>query len=140
MVVILALLVAAGFGITTVLFRLGGENIRAATGTWISLLASILAVILVTLITDLHHLLSVSLVAVGWFAVAGLLNFTAGRFFIFQSVKHIGASRAAPVYSTAPFFSIVLAVGLTGERITIPLLLGAIAIFVGLYLVVSAEG
>lgn len=139
MVVILALLVAAGFSLTTILFKLGGENIKAATSAWISLLASTLAALLFTLITDLRHLLSVSLVAVGWFAVAGFLNFTAGRLFIFQSIRYIGASRATPVYSTAPFFSMLLAVALTGEKVTPPLLLGALAIFLGLYLVMSSE-
>lgn len=85
------------------------------------------------LIWEPRALFSASLTAILVFGAVGFLNFTTGRYLIFVSVRHIGASRATPVYSIAPFFSIFFAIFLAGEIVTPIIVLGAAFIVGGLF-------
>lgn len=52
-----------------------------------------------------------------WFALSGLLTVIAGRALFFKSIASIGPIRAAAVNRLNPFFSVLLAATLLGERI-----------------------
>jgi len=49
---------------------------------------------------------------------AGLVATLIGRSFFFESISHIGSSRAEPIKAAQPLFASILAVLLLGERLT----------------------
>jgi transporter family protein len=136
--VLLALCAAASWGTDAVLARQGLRRMPPAFGTLVSLCASVVGAVVVALIFDREHLRSYPPNAFAWFALIGLVNFLGGRQCNYEAVKRLGAARATPIFAASPLVSIALAVALTGERLTLPLLLGAVLIVIGVVLVVSS--
>ena len=63
-------------------------------------------------------------VAVGWFAIAGILTALVGRIFLFASLRHLGAVKGAAIKRLNPLFSVLLGVWLLGEVISSQMALG----------------
>lgn len=135
----LALVSAITFGVNAVYSRKSLGHIRTVPATFISLIASLAVAGAVALIFEPRALFSVSLTAILVFGAVGFLNFTTGRYLIFISVRCIGASRATPVYSAAPFFSIIFAIILAGETINPMIVLGAAFIVGGMYFLLRSD-
>ena len=135
------LAISAGFwwGAGAILARLGLRGIKASTGTLISLLASTLLVGLLALVLNFNDLVHVSPTAILWFGLIGILNFVLGRQFNFTAIKYIGATKATPLFASAPLFAMVLAVTFTGESVNPAIIAGTIIILGGIYLVVTSE-
>ena len=129
----LALISSITFGINAVYTKKALGHIRPAFASFVSLIASLIVAGVVVLIWEPRALFSASLTAILVFGAVGFLNFTTGRYLIFISIRYIGASRATPVYSIAPFFSIFFAIFLAGEVVTWPIVLGAVSIVAGLF-------
>ncbi|HET9653229.1 MAG TPA: DMT family transporter, partial [Usitatibacter sp.] len=53
-----------------------------------------------------------------WFVGAGLFTMFVGRVFFYSAIEHLGAMRASTTKRLIPFFSVMLGVGLLGERLT----------------------
>lgn len=138
--VLLALLASVGWGASAVLARPGLQQVKPAQGTLISMVASFALVAGVTLLLQREALARVSAWTVVWFALIGLLNFPMGRFFNYLGLSYIGVSRSTPVLASSPLFAMALAVVFTGETVTVPILIGTLALLVGLYLVMSDRG
>lgn len=136
--VLLALCAAASWGTDAVLARQGLRRMPPAVGTLISLCASVVGAVVVALVFDREHLLGYPPAAFAWFAMIGLVNFLGGRQCNYEAVKRLGAARATPLFAASPLVSIALAATFTGERLTLPLLLGALLIVAGVVLVVSS--
>jgi len=135
----LALVAAMGWALAGVLARLGLRNMKVATGTSISLVSSFVFVGIFAILFDLDAFYDVGLAAVGWFALAGVTNFALGRQLNYHAISRIGASRASPIFATAPLFAIILAILFMGERINILIALGAVSVLAGLWLVTTSE-
>lgn len=135
--IVLALLAATGWGISAVLARAGLVHIRTLEGTLISLISGFSVVLAVTLLMDMQSLTALSLAAIAWFTMIGVLNFPMGRLLNFMAVSRIGVSKSSPILATSPLLSMLLAVLLAGETITLPILAGSLIIMAGIYLVVS---
>ncbi len=118
---------------------MGIQYVSATVGTMLSLLSSFIVTLTVTLLVAPNALVSISVAAILWFAFIGILQFPMGRYFNYLSVARIGIGKSVPLISTAPLFAVAIAVVFTGERLTVPLLLGAISIFSGIYLVVTSR-
>jgi drug/metabolite transporter (DMT)-like permease len=112
--------------------------VPASFGTFLSLCASLTVCIVLLVVFRRGELGRYPTAAFGWFALIGLINFLAGRQCNFGATKRLGAARAASIFAASPLVSIALAVTLTGERVTVPLLLGAALIVVGMVLVVRS--
>ena len=136
--VVLALCAALGWGTDAVLARQGLRRMPPAFGTFVSLCASFTGAVVIVLLFDRESLRRYPPVAFAWFAMIGLINFLVGRQCNYGAVKRLGAARATPLIASAPLVSIALAAALTGERLTVPLLLGAGLIVAGVVLVVSS--
>ncbi|MFQ5825877.1 MAG: DMT family transporter [Dehalococcoidia bacterium] len=135
--ILLAILAAASFGVGRVFAGLGLQRIKPLTGTLISLISGLLLVLIVTFFFQFEALISVSLAAVGWFALIGILNFPVGRGLTFLGIRHIGASRSTTVYASYPLFTMALAIPLLGERVSAVLVIGVLFIVGGLTLLFS---
>lgn len=135
----LAIAAAVCWGAGTVFARLGLQNIRVPTGTFISMLSSVLLVALAVAVLNLEDVSRLSLTALLWFSLVGIVNYVIGRQFNYLSVKYIGAAKAATLFSSSPLFAMALAVTLIGESINLMIVAGTIIIVVGLYMVISSK-
>jgi drug/metabolite transporter (DMT)-like permease len=60
----------------------------------------------------------VTLRAIAWFVGAGVFTMFVGRVSFYSAIEHLGAMRASTTKRLIPFFSVMLGVGLLGERLT----------------------
>lgn len=124
---------ALAWGTDAVLARQGLKKVPPALGTFISLCASLIVCLIALAITGPARY---PLQGVLWFMLIGLCNFLIGRQCNFRATQRLGAARAASLMATAPLFSVTLAVLFTGERLTLPLLLGVLMTVGGVILIV----
>ena len=104
-----------------------------------------LAAAIATLTINVILLWSISFILVPWdafrlslvwiFIVDGIMTQTFGRLLKFTSIARLGAARTGVIMGATPLFSVSLAVLLLKERITAPVLGGAIFIVLGIALI-----
>ena len=135
--VVLGLLAGAGFGAGAVFARLGLRDIRATTGTLVSLVVGSLVTTAIAVSLHWEQIVALAGVAFLWFMLSGLINFPLGRLFNFTGVSIIGVSRSAPIVGSSPLWATILAVGIGGESINLPIALGTVAIISGLAMILS---
>jgi DME family drug/metabolite transporter len=66
--------------------------------------------------------------------VSGVIGLGVGDTLYMVSLKSIGVGRAVPITCTYPLFNLLWAVFLVGERVTLPIVVGAVAIVFGIWL------
>jgi len=138
--VLLVILAAVFWGIGNTVARVGLQSVKATSATILSLATGLVVALIIALVFEFKALVSVSLVAIGWFALIGVLHFALGRFFLYQSMGYIGAARGTSVSHSYPLIAAVLAVVFLEETLTIPLVIGTVAIVGGVYLLLSETG
>lgn len=67
-------------------------------------------------------------------AISGIVGLGLGDTLYMVSLKLIGVARAVPITCTYPLFNLLWAVFLAGEKLTFSLILGALIIFLGIWL------
>jgi DME family drug/metabolite transporter len=67
-------------------------------------------------------------------ALSGIVGLSVGDTLYMVSLKLIGVTRAVPITCTYPLFNFIWATFLIGEKPTLPLILGAVIIFLGVWL------
>lgn len=137
--ILLAIAAAFFWGTSAIFSRLGLQNIKASTGTFISMLSSILVVGLLALTLNFDDVVHISSTALLWFGLIGVVNYVLGRQFNFLSITYIGATKATTLFASAPFFAIILAVTLIGESINLSSIIGTFVVIAGLYLVITSQ-
>jgi drug/metabolite transporter (DMT)-like permease len=138
--ILLALLAALAWGVTALFSRKGLQYLTARRGAFVANSTGFLLSLLVGLLFQRQDLLSLSLLAIGWFALTGIVSTGLANYFYYRAIHYVGASRATPAASVSPLLSIPLAVILLGEVINLPIGAGAIGVVAGLYLVTGGEG
>ena len=134
-----AIIASLCWGIGAVFVRLGAQGISTSTGTFISMLASVLLVCSLALTLDYHAVFALTPMAILWFSMIGLVSYVLGRGLNYTAIKYIGVGRATPMIASAPLFAVILAVVFTGERVNLPIAAGTLSIVIGLYLVVTSK-
>jgi DME family drug/metabolite transporter len=66
--------------------------------------------------------------------VSGVIGLGVGDTLYMMSLKDVGVARAVPITCTYPLFNLLWAVFLAGEAVTLPVVLGAIIIVLGIWL------
>ncbi len=130
---LLAVLAAIFWGGGNMFARLGLQSIKAASGAILSLTTSLVVALIIALTVEFDDLVSVSLVAIGWFALIGLLHFAVGRVFLYQGMRYIGAARATSVGGSNPLFALIIAFMFLGEIPTMLGIIGTVTIVCGLF-------
>jgi len=133
-----AIMASFCWGIAAIFVRLGLQGINASTGTFISMLSSVIFVCSLALIIEYDAALALTPMALLWFSMIGLVTFVLGRGFNYTSIRYIGVGKATPMIASAPLFAVFIAVTFTGESVNLPILAGTLSIFVGLYLVITS--
>lgn len=137
--IVLAITAAFCWGTGAIFARLGLGRIKPSPGTLISMLSSLVLVGSLALTTRFDDVRSLSPAALAWFSLIGILNYLLGRQFNYSAIRYIGVTRATPLFATAPFFAIILAIVFLGEKVNVPIILGAFSVVAGLYLVVTSR-
>ena len=134
-----AITAAICWGIGAIFVRLGSQGMKTTTGTFISMMASIMLVCSLALILDRDAVLSLSPLALLWFSMIGLVSYVLGRGLNYTAIQYIGVSKATPMIASAPLFAVLIAVIFTGESINLPIIAGTLSIVIGLYLVITSQ-
>ena len=138
--VVLAITAACCYAAGAVLARVGlSTGIKPSTGTFVSMVSSVLLVGLLALIINFRDIISLTITALLWFGLIGIITYFIGRQANFAAIRRIGAARASPLFSTASLFALILAVTFLGESVNIPIIIGTVTIITGLYLVVTSQ-
>ena len=91
------------------------------------------------LIVNFDTIASLSLRAILWFGLIGLIHFVIGRQSNFMAIRYIGASRATSIFASSPLFSMAIAITFIGESVNAPIVFGTLSIVAGLYLVITSR-
>jgi drug/metabolite transporter (DMT)-like permease len=135
--VVLALTASVGFGATAVFARLGVQHIGAVPGTLISLTVSMVVTVIIATLLHPRDMIGISGTALALAFIVALLSYPIGRLLSFTGVRLVGISRSSTIVGAAPLFATALAVALTGESVSLPLLLGSASIIGGMTLILS---
>lgn len=136
---VLAITAALCWGTGAIFARLGLQRIKPSTGAFISMVSSLALVGSLALLINFDAITSLSLTALLWFGLIGVINYVIGRQFNYLGIGRIGVAKASPIFASAPLFAIILAVTFIGERITVPIGIGAFCIVIGLSLLVTSK-
>ena len=131
-----AFLAACGFASGNVLVRVGTEKVPAPTATLLTVFSGIILIVGLTLVLRLDEISSLSIEALGWILVLGVLGYPMARLFIITAISMVGAARAVPMAGLQPVVAFTLGVILLGERPDLLVIVGTPVIVVGLLLVV----
>ena len=118
-----------------VMTRLGLSYIRPVPGAWITLVSGCVATLSLALFTSLDEILATTKEALLWIAVIGFLNFCLGRMLNITSVRHVGATRASPIFALSPVFASFFAVFILHEQVAPLVLVGTALIVAGVILI-----
>ena len=127
------------WGVGAIFVRLGSQGIKTTTGTFISMLASMMLVCSLALAIDRDAVLSLTPMALLWFSMVGLVSYVLGRGLNYTAIQYIGVGRATPMIASAPLFAVIIAVIFTGESINLPIVAGTLSVVIGLYLVITSQ-
>ena len=131
-----AFLAACGFASGNVLIRVGTEKVPAPTATLLTVFSGIILIVGLTLVLRLDEISSLSIEALGWILVLGILGYPMARLFFITAISMVGAARAVPMAGLQPVVAFTLGVILLGERPDLLVIVGTPVIVVGLLLVV----
>lgn len=134
---LLAGVAAVAWGSTAVLVRLGLRHMPSTVGTLVSQAAGLGLFTALALALRWTEVVSLPPSLFPWLALLGVVNFALGRALNFSALQRIGVGRASPLVGTAPLFATLYALLFLGERVTPLLLVGTLAIVMGIALVLS---
>lgn len=138
--ILLALLASIAFGLSNIFVKKGLQYISPAISTLISLLTSFTLVAIVTTVFDLNSLVSISFTALIWFALLGVLYFSLARNLLFWGIQVVGTSKASAISASYPLFTVILAVTILEESLTIKIITGTLLVVGGLFLILNKNG
>lgn len=138
--VISALLGALFFGIGTVVFRMCSEEIDVRVMNFLRCIIGFLSfVVVVILVGDLPRLLSLSRYLTILLGLSVFFNVIIGDTIYFLAQTYIGVSRAFPITNLRPIFTISLAYLFLKELITENIVVGALLVMFGVYIVAKPQ-
>lgn len=137
--ILLAITAALSWATAYIFARLGLQRIKPSTGTLISLVSSVALVGSLSLLVNFDAIVSLSLTALLWFGLIGIINYAIGRQFRYLGIRHIGVAKASPIFASSPLFAMILAVTFTGETINLAIVSGTLCIVAGLSLLVTSQ-
>lgn len=130
-----AFLAACGFASGNVLVRVGTQQVPPPTAALLTVLSSMILVVGLGLVLSLDEFKSLSLTAMGWILVMGIMGYPMARVLLITAISMVGAARAVPMSGIQPVIAFTLGVLLLGERPNLLVILGTPVIVAGLFLV-----
>ena len=134
-----ALLVPLCFGTGMLLARVGLVHIPPGAGNFVSIIVGWVLIASITAVLHPDALFGITLGAFAWLAMIGIINFPAGRFLNFVSIKNLGILRANPVLAMAPIISAFEGVVFLDERLNWAIAGGTLLTVTGVIVAVYGE-
>ncbi len=132
---------ASVWAVVSTTMRAASEKASAVTVNWLRCsFATLTLGILVVLLGRVPDLGTLPLDGLAAILISGVLGQAMGDGLLIQSMKTIGASRALPISSTSPLFTMALAMLLLGERVTWIGVAGSLLVLGGIYLLAFPYG
>jgi len=100
---------------------------------------SLILVLVFTLIGKVYVFASLPAQVILLASVSGVIGLGLGDTLYMNSLEILGVARAVPITCTYPLFSLVWAYLFTGENITLPVVFGAVAIVLGIWLLTGEK-
>jgi uncharacterized membrane protein len=122
----------------TIFIRQGLQHSNTYTGYWINLVVGVSGLWLAAFFLTPDDVLTLQ--AIPFFILSGLIGTVGGRFTRFVAIEKVGASVAASINNLHPFISTGLAILLLGERVTLPIVAGTCLIVLGTIILSSSGG
>jgi len=133
-----ALGAALSWTVSAMLYKKALQETRPITANIVRLsCTSAILLLLVVLVGKFSVLTSLPLYAVVLASVSGVIGLGLGDTLYMMSLKSIGVARAVPLLCTYPLFSLVWQVLLLSKPISLPVVLGAVTIVAGIWLLRS---
>lgn len=118
------------FSVANVTINRGFGGGSRSQGAFLSIvITSVLSAVIWLAVGIYGDFSDVSLTAVAWFALAGLLTVMIGRVFLYASIQSVGAIRGSAIKRLNPVFSVLLGVLILGESLSAGGVAGMILIF-----------
>ncbi len=128
----LAILASILIGVVTILMKKAVERTNPTTAMlMVTLVGTIVFLIISALMIPWEHLKSSALI---YFVAAGIFSPALVRWLYFISLDRIGASVSSSLLATGPAFTVIFALLLLGETLTVQIALGIAAIIGGIAL------
>jgi len=137
--ILLSLVAAVTWGIGGVFVRLGAPELKISTGTYVSIISSLILTLVIALTVHLQDFASFTVVGILWFGLVGVVNFRLGRHFNYMGIDLIGVARSSPIIASSPLFAMVMAITFLGESVNLYIIVGTVLVVTGLSLVMSKE-
>ncbi|MBI2831866.1 MAG: DMT family transporter [Chloroflexi bacterium] len=130
---IMALLSAFSFALSNICTRRGVLKIpNAPAGGYITVFISLPLFLLVALASgDIHSIATFTWKGYLWLVIAGIIHFVAGRSFLFNSIKYLGANMASVFSSLNLVYTVLLGFLVLGEQMSRNTVTGALLIIIG---------
>ena len=127
-----AVLSALSFAFSTITARRGVIGSSASFGLYITVILGVPLFAIAALATgQLFDTLDLSTEALVMLAGAGVLHFLIGRYCNYRCIDAIGSNRAQPLQTTNTVYSVVVAVIVLGEEVTVLMGVGIALLVVG---------
>ena len=108
------------FGLTHAFIRRGVQGIPASVGLYITIFLGIPLLVVAAAVTgQLFHLAELTVRSYILLAAVGLTQFLVGRYALFRCLEAIGSNRATPVRSLSVPFTLLMAVFVLGEKVSV---------------------
>ncbi|MEM2921833.1 MAG: EamA family transporter [Candidatus Bathyarchaeia archaeon] len=127
----LSLFTALCYGLSSVLIRKGVRNSNAFTGTFI---AALVQVLVMSGLLALFPPKGIIWTGIAFFVASGILASALGRLCNYSSIELLGVPMTASIIGSSPLFSIVFAMLLLGEEVTIGIVFGTVLVVAGVAL------
>ena len=125
-----------GFAFYQIANRRLVQQVSAYQVTLVGLLISIgVGVILAPLLTEPNMWQRLTLMAIVWFTLSGVVHFSLGWIFMSFAQRAIGAARTSPLTTSAIILSVVLGTLFFAEPFNLTLLIGIVLTIMGVYLI-----
>lgn len=130
-----AFLSALGFATNNIMVKKGMNRTPDNDGLFTNIFINAVTIALVAVIYRLasDNPAPINASGVGLFIIAGLFTTFLGRFNYFSSVRRIGPSRGSALKNSSPLFTLLFAVIVLGEYISLLPLLGMLILLSGLF-------
>ena len=126
-------------GTGMLLARVGLVHIPAGAGNFVSLIVGWVLIASITTVLYPDALFGITLGTFAWLTMIGIINFPAGRFLNFVSIKNLGILRANPVLAMAPIISAFEGVVFLGEQLNWAIAGGTLLTVTGVIVAVYGE-
>ncbi|MCW4044151.1 MAG: DMT family transporter [Candidatus Bathyarchaeota archaeon] len=130
-----ALGAAVSWAVAPILYRKALFKTKPVSANIVRCVSNAAVLLVVLLVTGNGAVLaSLPLEAIAMVVASGLIGLGLGDTLYMVGLKSVGVSRAVPLASTYPLFSLLWAILLLGEPVALPAVVGAVVILLGIWL------